>query len=300
MKKSKTIMLTFFVFMLVLFFSFTVKATTNEKVILKTSDEEFMIYYQDICKSEFEFAFSTKKDEKEENLNFTKSAKDGTKEGSLNVAYVDKNSLDQFFTEKKSFIWIRNNEDKIIVSGDLIDLNDSLDNTKIDLVNTTTKRINLDLNQTNTTNELVNGVNTSITTGKAVIIPNENSKYSYQLIKVTDQNSDAKELFELAKKLENNEKDNFVNLSMCKRFYDLYSKLMPNNFEEVNNLEILQPEDSRQGDEYILFIKETNGNKEIIDAKFLTSVYKEESLVSRICINLSKLKKNIVKKRRVK
>lgn len=57
---------------------------------------------------------------------------------------------------------------------------------------------------------------------------------------------------------------------------------MPSNSEwtAVENSEILQPENTVEGDKYIVYIKETKGNDETVDAKFLTCVYKEEKTIT--------------------
>ena len=49
----------------------------------------------------------------------------------------------------------------------------------------------------------------------------------------------------------------------------------------VENSEILQPENTVEGDKYIVYIKETKGNDETVDAKFLTCVYKEDAGVDK-------------------
>ena len=58
---------------------------------------------------------------------------------------------------------------------------------------------------------------------------------------------------------------------------------MPSNSDwtAVENSEILQPENTVEGDKYIVYIKETKGNDETVDAKFLTCVYKEDAGVDK-------------------
>ena len=107
--------------------------------------------------------------------------------------------------------------------------------------------------------------------------------YSYVLTKLDDKTTDANKLFELADTLKNSIDDTYTNLSLSKQFYDLYVKLMPSNSEwtAVENSEILQPENTVEGDKYIVYIKETKGNDETVDAKFLTCVYKEDAGVDK-------------------
>ena len=53
-----------------------VMAATKEKVILKKEDKKFLIYYEDICEEEFEFAYSTNPEEDVENLVFKSAIPD--------------------------------------------------------------------------------------------------------------------------------------------------------------------------------------------------------------------------------
>lgn len=280
MKKStkKLVAFSILVLMLLSIFSLPVKAVTNEKIVLKKADKEFLIYYKDICNEEFEFAFSANKDEKEENLNFTKSAKDQLTTDTLNVAYVDEALYDTYFVTNEAYIWVRNNNDEIVVSADLVNLADALDEQMIELVNNTTKRIDVDTTQTHETQEVVDGVDTTITTGKVVIEGKDEAEYSYQLTRLTDSTVEANKLFDLAEALKEEIDNTYENLSLTKTFYELYNKLMPTDatWTEVENLEILQPENTVQGDKYIVYLKEETVEGTVVDAKFLTCEYKAE------------------------
>lgn len=284
MKGSKIKIIAFGIIMLVLLsiIQLPIMANTNteqESIVLKKADKEFLLYYKNICNSEFEFAFSSNKNEEEENLNFTKSALDQNTDKALNVAYIDETIYDLFFTTSKTaYIWIRNIENKVLVTADLVNLENALDDTMTNLVDTTTKRIEVDTTKTHSTNEIINGVDTTITTGKVVIKEKENASYYYELIKISNENADAKHLFELAEKIQKGTNDTYDSLCLTNEFYDLYTKLIPENtkWTEVTNSEILQPEDTVNGDKYIVWIKEETATDTTIDAKFLTCVYEYE------------------------
>lgn len=296
MKNLKNKFIAFGIIMLVLLsiVQFPIMANTEkESIILKKSEKEFLLYYKDICNQEFEFAFSQNKDEKEENLNFTKSALDQKTENALNVAYIDNTIYDLFFTASKTaYLWIRNTENKMLLEAELVNLENVLDDNAINLVDTTTKRIQVDTTKTHSINKTVNGVDTTITTGKVVITGKENSSYFYKLIKISDENADAKQLFELAEKIDERTNNTYDSLCLTKQFYDLYTKLIPENEEwtEVANLEILQPENTVNGDKYIVWVKEQTEANSTIDAKFLNCVYeyeegrdkKEETIVETV------------------
>ena len=71
-------------------------------------------------------------------------------------------------------------------------------------------------------------------------------------------------------------KGNQVLVNTGNREADLYTQLMPTDWTEVDNSEILQPEEAREGDKYIVYIKEEQGQTSTIDAKFLVCRYEED------------------------
>ena len=284
MKKSTIKLVAFgmLVLMLLSIFTVPVKAETYEKVVLKKADKEFLIYYKDICNDEFEFAFSLDKSQPTDDL-FTRSAKDQADEGALDVAYIDATLYDTYFATNKAYIWIRDNNDQMVVSADLVDLTDALNDGMIELVNNTTKRIDVDTTQTHETHEMVDGVDTTVTTGKVVVDEKGGAKYSYTLTRLTDTTTKANKLFDLAEALKEDISDTYTNLSLSKQFYDLYMELMPTNSEwtEVENSEILQPDNTVEGDKYIVYLKEETADSTTVDAKFLTCVYKADEGVDQ-------------------
>lgn len=284
MKKSTIKLVAFgmLVLMLLSIFTVPVKAETYEKVVLKKANKEFLIYYKDICNDEFEFAFSLDKSQPTDDL-FTRSAKDQADEGALDVAYIDATLYDTYFATNKAYIWIKDNNDQMVVSADLVDLTDALNDGMIELVNNTTKRIDVDTTQTHETHEMVDGVDTTVTTGKVVVDEKGGAKYSYTLTRLTDTTTKANKLFDLAEALKEDISDTYTNLSLSKQFYDLYMDLMPTDSEwtEVENSEILQPDNTVEGDKYIVYLKEETADSTTVDAKFLTCVYKADEGVEQ-------------------
>lgn len=279
--KTKLVALVMTISMLLSIFCVPAKAATYEKVILKKSEDQFLIYYENICNEEFDFAISTNPSAEERTLSFKHSVPDQNTENQLNVAFIDETN----YIGNEFYIWVMDGNDNLIVTADKVDLTDALDEEKIDLINTTTivdeetNRIKVNTTKTHQTNQIIDGVDTTVTTGKIVIEGNGN--YEYVLIKVSDDNNDAKELFETAEKLENKVDNTYNNLSLAKKFYDLYNKLMPKDSEwtAVDNSEILQPEDAYEGDKYIAYIKD--GKSNIVDAKFLKCKYQADQGVAK-------------------
>lgn len=278
MKKFTLKIIALVFIMLFLIFCVPVVATNSkDKVILEKTDTEYLIYYKDILNQEFEFAFSTDKEEKETNLNFTKCAKDQAKDIASNIAYIDTTLYETYFKDKgQAYIWVRNQNDEIVIEADLIELEEALTEEQVEIVNTTTERIEVDTTQTTQTNEMLDGVDTTITKGKIVINGKENAKYSYLILEATNADSSAAELYSLAEQVKQ-ATDTYQKLKLSKEFYDLYQKLLPTEkeWQPVNELTIMQPEDTVQGDKYVVYIKEET-DKTTIDAKFLISVRKEE------------------------
>lgn len=264
-------------------------ATENEtvvsKIILKKAENAYIIYYKDICNTEFEFAFATSKDAKVEELSFTSSAKDQVTNEGLNIAYITDSILDTYFVDSNvAYIWVRDVNENMLVEADKINLKNVLNDEKIELVDTTTKRIkNIDTTQKHETNAIIDGVDTTVTIGKVVIEPQENATYSYELVKVSEENADAKKLFEVAEKIQAGTENTYESLSLTEEFYNLYMQTIPKaeDWTLVENNEILQPENTKDGDKYVVWIKEDIKNNTgkvdtTIDAKFLICEYEYE------------------------
>lgn len=289
LKQTKVLALIILVLMLATIFQLPVMAETKDNVILEKADG-YLIYYKDICNNEFEFAFSNDSAESTDSLIFRSSAKDSTSEGALNIAYVDQALKDTYFNDatKSTYIWIRNAENSMLVTADKVDLDKALNDDMIDVVNNTTKRIKVDTTQKSQKEEMIDGVKTTITVGKVIIDePKQDTKYYYQLIPVDAENAEATELFNLAEQLKSEVKGTYESLSLSKKFYDLYQQLMPETkgWTLVENNEILQPEEAREDDKYIVYLKEeTDPNTYTVDAKFLVCDYKTMNDVDKTTV----------------
>lgn len=135
---------------------------------------------------------------------------------------------------------------------------------------------------------MTDGVKTTITVGKVVINePKQDAKYYYQLVKVDEANAEATELFNLAEQLKTEVTGTYESLSLSQKFYNLYQQLMPGvrEWTLVENNEILQPEEARKDDKYIVYLKEeTDPNTYVVDAKFLVCDYTPEEGVDQTTV----------------
>lgn len=256
----------------------TQAAETTSLEVVQTGEDKYIIYIQDLQKKEFNYAISEKQTVQENDLKYFKSTQDDDEN---QVAVVEKNVYD-FAKSQKAYLWIKQG-DKQIASAQEIDFSKAFTKSKIEEVENTSKRINTeivsDLSEKEKTDE--NGVKITTTVGGIKIKDTENAKYFYQLMTATDEYGT---LMETAEKLkdEYNKADMYTTIKMAKDFYEKYSALVTKaNWNEVQNMEIRQPQDATEGSKYVVFIKKVEGNKETYDVKFLTSQKEQNPAYAR-------------------
>lgn len=249
-------------------------AANENTVIVKEDDSsKYMIYLKDYLTEEFEFAFSNNKSEKEENLIFMNSALDEENDRANQIAYVD-NSIVSIF-ENLTYMWIRK-DGKIEKEGIKIEIKDNILKSNLEKVSKTSKIIPIELEQKvveDTTSE--EGLRKTTTVGMVKVLK-DYEVLRYQLIKRTET-KETDTLFALAELIEKNEfTDSYTQIKASKEFIELYneqySKLENPKWENVKDKEILQPEETRTGDQYILWV-ESNDEQDI---HFLTSFRQED------------------------
>lgn len=162
----------------------------------------------------------------------------------------------------------------------LVNLNTSITQEIIEHVSKTTTRIPVTIGQEE--REPVTDENRTITTtvGYLQIETQEGCTYEYQLVKLPNKNYTR--FVELAKEISSFAKDSnsYRNISKINEFYNLYNDLIPEKWNKVDN-RIEQPEDAKNGDEYVVWIRSTNSNGEkVVDVQFMTSVREEKEKTS--------------------
>ena len=230
--------------------------------------------------SEFEFAFASDATTDVSTLNFINSTVDA--EGN-NVAYVDGDLEDTYFKDTdgnsvEQYMWVRQNNE--VSEPVLINLSTAITQDVIDFVNATTTRIPVTIGQEEkepVTEEDTTVITTVTTTvGYLQIEPQDGYTYEYQLIKLP--NSNYTKFVELAEEISNFEENavSYTNISKINEFYNLYNDLVPEDWNEVVDSRIEQPEDARNGEQYVVWIKATNSDgDETVDVQFMTSVREE-------------------------
>ena len=248
--------------------------TNEDAVIVKQSESEYIIYLKGYLDKEFKFAFSDNKEANEESLTYTNSAKD-TADGENNIAYSNTELA------AKKYMFVKADAKTEIFE---IDVNDNITKAELENLNTVSKNIPIKLEQEQIVNEVnENGTKITETVGVAKLADNRTDG-KYQLI-ARKTNTDTENFFALAELLEKKQfADKYTEIKASKEFVDLKEKLQGNlSSEEWKNIEnntIKQPNDAQTGDQYILWLTAENDN----DVHFLTSYrnYDEEIVEKEI------------------
>lgn len=268
---------------------YTVNGANENIQIVKKSGNEYLIYISGHMNLQFEFAFSNDQGVNKETLGYKSSILDSTSEEN-NVAYID-NSLYSAYFSGKTYLWARDLSGKYFAEGVEIDLSKAIEESNVNLINNLTKIIKVDTKNTITTSEVVNEVKVTKTVGKVDVLE-EGTTY-YQLVKLP-ASEEHNEFMKTAEKISNDKIENnmYAKLEVANKFSNYYNKLVPNvddaKWIKVNNNTILQPEESHDGEQYILWLKTEKNGENKIDVQFLTCFedYKPEVISEKITTKL--------------
>ena len=274
------------VFILLISMSTSVLATNEKIQILEDSKNCYMIYLQENLKESFEFAISSNPNETKENLQFKNSATDEIGKNANYIAYIDEETYNNL-QGKEIYLWARKSENDYIVEKYKIDLKSAISKSNVELVNNITKTINVETSNVETSKENVDGVIITKTVG--MIEVKEEGKNYYSLIKLPN-GKDYNKFIELVEKLSlSNTLNTFDKLNLTQEFVTLYEKLLPSkdskDWIEAQENKIMQPEDSKENDKYIVFLKNENNEGNVkYDVQFLTCFedYKQEVVSQKI------------------
>lgn len=280
--KSKIIFTIIMALMIILIMPLSIFAANEETVIVKDITEEgkekYIIYLKDYLNKEFEFAFSNDSTADASTLTFSNSALDTTGAGANNIAYVivdsTVDSTNASLFENTTYMWVRENGE-IKIAAREINIADNITKQELEQVGNTSKVMPIKLEQKvveDTVSE--EGLKKTTTVG-IVTLAEEYKNSEYQLIPRPETGAN-NNFFALAELIEKNEfTDNYTKIKASKEFIELYNQqynsLEAQNWNNVEEGTILQPEDTKTGDQYILWLKGTDTQ----DVHFLTS-YREE------------------------
>ena len=244
-------------------------AAEDEKniIILEKENGEKVIYINGIDTIDFKYAFS---DNEEENLNYLSAVKESN---GVNVATLEANQ-----TYKYMFIQEETNSSKVELSSARTiteeELKEIEELTKIIDVETTDSNRNVSKKEDGTT--------VTKTTGKITIKPE--GEYQYQMWEVLDKNNSSKELNETAVELYNqlskleNATNMYEKLQIEITIRDDYKKLLDEaKWEDATNKEIMQPEDSQNGEKFVVLIQEVKDGETVkTDVQFMTTAREDD------------------------
>ena len=269
-----------------------VLATNEEIQILKKSDSEYILYLKNHMESEFEFSFSNDQPEDvvKENLRYRKSGTDSIEDGN-HIVYIDSELYTTYFS-KPTYLWARTLSGEYFAEGIEIDLNDFVTDEDVEFINNMTEVIEVDTTNTLVTEEEIDDVKITRTIGKRDI-KDEGTLYD-QIVNLP-ASEEYNEFMEIAETIANNQIPSgfYERLEITNKFSKLYNQLVPEiedaNWIEVTDNTILQPEDSEEGEQYIVWLKnEQEGEETKIDVQFMTSFedYKQEVINEQITTKL--------------
>lgn len=251
---------------------------TNENVsVVNSAKSEYIIYIKGYTdkNAEFKYAFTNNEDPEEMDLSYINSVSDlsGNQAAFLDAATYDKLKSDTIY------MWAKDNEGNLILEGIQLDLENSLTKEEINTVETVTKRIEVKIidSEADTKiirNEDIDGVEETAWTGHIEITDEPKATYYYQKIKLPSS-EEYNRLMELAEEIESkyDAMDMYEKVQIAEEFNSLYTKLVEvDNWQEVENMKVEQPEESVSGDKYIIFLKKVaKDGTTTIDAQFLTA-----------------------------
>lgn len=276
MKKALTnkVMLCSLIIMLILIllqgFSF---AKSENIQMIKKSENEYMIYVSNLLDEEFKFAFSNESSADKEKLVFKDSAIDQIDNGK-NIAYIDSEIYEQYFKDKENvFLWVKQGEEYKLEAEE-VNLTSALSEEEIQAFNQATKKITVEVGEKELPTETVDGVKVNRKIGTINIKDDQTAAYSYKMVKAT-KGTNAAKLIELANKMnELEDKNIFEKLSVYSEFKTIYAKLEPavndTKWTEVKEYIIEQPQDSKKGEQYLVWVKKDLKDTTITDVQIMT------------------------------
>ena len=279
MQNSKIKIALFFIVFLIVSFILGIKVfAVNENLqIVKESDSKYLFYVKDNLDETFEFVFSNTETEPA-----SSEYKDAGTDAASNGNYIA--YLDEYSTANK-YLWVKNSEGYVL-EGVEVNLDEAIRKDNLEDIATVTKRIDVDTTKTNVEDKEIDGNTVKVTTGKVVI--NDEGDFEYQIFKVADS-EDYADLMDLAERISkfNDETDMYTQVEVYREFYDLFNglarDLVAEDWKDVENGEIRQPEDAKNGDKYVVWILQDG---DILDAQFMTSKYEEAKVKEKITTKL--------------
>lgn len=256
-KNKMLLVLTLMVIILLSILPICGLAATSDILVIKENDNQYLIYMNGLLDQNFQFAFSNSEDAT--NLNYITAAKDN--EGNY-IAYVDEDLKIRFFGSEDTYLWVKNTNDEIVINGEKITINDAKTIEQLNILENLTKNIT---------------INSSAENEKIIINGEEGKTYYYKFF-VAGSSEEYNRFLTLIENVNNFDENTnaYTKLQNYSELSELYNNLIANlnedNWTEAKNLEIAKPYDAKEGEQYILWLKDSDGN---MDVQILTAYVKE-------------------------
>lgn len=261
-KKSK-ILVTVMLLVIMLLSILQIKsfAADLDTIVVKENDNQYLIYVNSMTDENFSFAFSNSKDEA--NLDYRDSVIDN--EGNY-IAYVNEELKNQYF-DSQTYMWVKTAEGEVVIDGKEITLDGVKTIAELNQINKLTKVIT---------------VKAEAEDEKITINGDQDKKYYYQFA-IATSSEEYERLLGLVNEISqyNQSTNVFIRLQAYNELNTLYNSLIANlddeKWVEAQNLEITKPYGAKQDDQYVLWLRDDNGN---MDVQFLTAYEETQTIPS--------------------
>lgn len=236
-------------------------AVDSDIMIIKENDDKYLIYVNAITDESFSFAFSNTKEETD--LHFIKSVTDN--EGN-NIAYIDNGLKNEFFNSK-TYMWIKTADDKMVIEEKEITLEGTKTVAQLNQLDGLTKSITVQ----------------STAEDKKIRINGEEGKTYFYQFAMDASEKEYDRLLTLVNEVSQYDENTNIctKLQAYNELYNLYNSLVANlndeEWVEAQNLEITKPYDAKEGNKYVLWLRDSDGK---LDVQFLTAYEKEVTTVT--------------------
>ncbi len=279
--KSKKVMLVFLLVLLIMLLPTRIFAATQSVAIVKV-ENDYSIYIDGLENKDFKFAFTNQNPEDETSFE-SQLIPNWEDNNGVNIACLEEGT--SLNLNEPVFMIVKVGEELSVTE---LDLNKAISKTDMASVEAITTIIDVDTTQTTTTSDNENGVVTTQTVGQVNIIESaeynyKDYEYQYNLIKIDGTESEtATKLSNLVDSLQSTYStlSTYNKILKTAEIRDLYLSLREEAvYSKVNDYVIYQPEDSKEGDKYLVLLQQLSG-KEVVreDIQFLicTEGHKQE------------------------
>ena len=279
--KSKKVMLVFLLVLLIMLLPTRIFAATQSVAIVKV-ENDYSIYIDGLENKDFKFAFTNQNPEDETSFE-SQLIPNWEDNNGVNIACLEEGT--SLNLNEPVFMIVKVGEELSVTE---LDLDKAISKTDMAGVEAITTIIDVDTTQTTTTSDNENGVVTTQTVGQVNIIESaeynyKDYEYQYNLIKIDGTESEtATKLSNLVDSLQSTYStlSTYNKILKTAEIRDLYLSLREEAvYSKVNDYVIYQPEDSKEGDKYLVLLQQLSG-KEVVreDIQFLicTEGHKQE------------------------